>query len=86
MAEHTADYCRKRQRPEIFMPLPEKEVFDLIYEDLEYAITNLDWVSDEAGRFTQAAARHMKAKAALWLKRLGYDSGTSGRNREIRTF
>ncbi len=40
----------------------------MIYEDLEYAITNLDWVSDEAGRFTQAAARHMKAKAALWLK------------------
>ena len=54
--------------PRDFHAASEKEVFDLIYEDLEYAITNLDWVSDEAGRFTQAAARHMKAKAALWLK------------------
>ena len=54
--------------PRDFHAASEKEVFELIYEDLEYAITNLDWVSDEAGRFTQAAARHMKAKAALWLK------------------
>ena len=54
--------------PRDFHAASEQEVFDLIYKDLDYAITNLDWVSDEAGRFTQAAARHMKAKAALWIK------------------
>lgn len=51
-----------------YRPASQKEVFNLIYEDLEYAILNLDWVSSEAGRFNQAAARHIKAKAALWLK------------------
>lgn len=54
--------------PREFRPASQKEVFNLIYTDLEYAITNLNWVSAESGRFTQAAARHIKAKAALWLK------------------
>ncbi|MBZ4190170.1 RagB/SusD family nutrient uptake outer membrane protein [Niabella beijingensis] len=46
----------------------QKEVFDLLYDDLDYAIENLDWTSYQPGRFNQAAARHLKAKAALWLK------------------
>ena len=54
--------------PREFRAASQQEVFDLIYADLEYGITNLDWVSAESGRFTQAAARHIKAKAALWLK------------------
>lgn len=54
--------------PREFHAASEKEVFDLIYKDLDYAIHNLDWLSEETGRFTQAAARHIKAKAALWLK------------------
>lgn len=44
------------------------EIYDLLYSDLDYAIQNLNWVSNDAGRFNQAAARHIKAKAALWIK------------------
>lgn len=44
------------------------EVFGLLYNDLNYAIENLPWQSADPGRFNQAAARHMKAKAALWMK------------------
>ncbi|MFA6947177.1 MAG: RagB/SusD family nutrient uptake outer membrane protein, partial [Pedobacter sp.] len=51
-----------------YRPASEIDVFDQIYRDLNYAIANLDWTSPEAGRFTQAAARHIKAKAALWIK------------------
>lgn len=51
-----------------FRAATQKEVFELLYTDLEYAIENLDWTSLEPGRFNQAAARHMKAKAALWIK------------------
>lgn len=54
--------------PRNFGAAAQQEVFDLIYDDLDYAIANLDWISEEPGRFTQAAARHIKAKAALWLK------------------
>src|SRR5690606_15998960 len=44
------------------------EVFDLLYQDLNYAIVNLPWQSTETGRFNQATARHIKAMAALWIK------------------
>lgn len=54
--------------PKEFRAASEKEVFRLIYDDLDYAIERLDWVADEPGRFNRAAARHIKAKAALWLK------------------
>ncbi len=49
-------------------PATQTEVFDLLYKDLDYAIENLDWTTEEPGRFTQGAARHIKAKAALWIK------------------
>ena len=52
----------------IFYPASQKEVFDLIYDDLEYAIGVLPGVSYQEGRFNQAAARHLLAKAALWIK------------------
>lgn len=44
------------------------EVYALLYEDLEYAAANLPWKSYENGRFNQAVARHLLAKAALWKK------------------
>ncbi len=51
-----------------FYPASQREVFDLIYSDLNYAIKVLDWTSYQPGRFNQAAARHLLAKAALWIK------------------
>ncbi|KAA8485052.1 putative outer membrane starch-binding protein [Arcticibacter tournemirensis] len=54
--------------PREYYAASQKDVFDLIYSDLNYAIENLSWTSSEPGRFNQAAARHMKAKAAMWIK------------------
>lgn len=54
--------------PKTYRAASTVEVFDLLYEDTGYAIENLEWQSAEPGRFNQAAARHMKAKAALWIK------------------
>lgn len=51
-----------------FYPAAQSEVFDLIYKDLDYAVKVLDWESYQPGRFNQAAARHMLAQAALWIK------------------
>lgn len=51
-----------------FYPASQKEVFDLIYSDLRFSIGVLDWTSYQPGRFNQAAARHLLAKAALWIK------------------
>lgn len=52
----------------VFYPASQKEVFELIYSDLNYAADVLDWESYQPGRFNQAAARHLLAKAALWVK------------------
>jgi SusD family. len=54
--------------PREYRAASQADVFGLIYEDLDYATQNLDWASYEPGRFNQAAARHIKAKAALWVK------------------
>lgn len=43
-----------------------EEIFKLLREDLTYAIDNLDWTTNEPGRWTQASARHLKAKVAMW--------------------
>ena len=51
-----------------FYPASQSEVFDLIYSDLGMAIENLDWTSYQPGRWNQAAARHLLAKSALWIK------------------
>ncbi len=55
-------------KPKEYRAASQAEVFKLIYDDLDYAKDNLSWTSYEPGRFNQAAARHIKAKAALWLK------------------
>lgn len=44
----------------------KEEVFKLINDDLDFAISHLEWTTTEFGRFTQAAARHIKAKVAMW--------------------
>jgi len=54
--------------PKTYRAASTAEVFDLLYRDLDYAIENLDWQSEEPGRFNQATARHIKAMAALWIK------------------
>lgn len=51
-----------------FYPAAQSEVFELIYKDLEDAIEILDWKSYQTGRFNKAAAKHLLAKAALWIK------------------
>ena len=43
-----------------------EEIFALLNSDLDFAINNLDWTTNEPGRWTQAAARHLKAKVAMW--------------------
>lgn len=54
--------------PKTYRAASTAEVFELLYDDLDYAIENLPWQSADPGRFNQAAVRHMKAKAALWIK------------------
>ncbi len=51
-----------------YRPATQKEVFDLLYSDLNYAIENLTWTAHMTGRFNQAAARAILAKVALWKK------------------
>jgi len=52
--------------PRDYKAASRKEVFDLLYADLDYAIKNLAEKPEDIGRFTKAAARHLKAKVALW--------------------
>lgn len=54
--------------PKLYKAATSAEVFQLLYSDLSYAIVNLPWKSTQPGRFNQAAARHIKAKASLWIK------------------
>lgn len=44
----------------------EADVFALINSDLDFAIANLEWTTTEFGRWTQASARHLRAKTAVW--------------------
>ncbi|WP_142783403.1 RagB/SusD family nutrient uptake outer membrane protein [Changchengzhania lutea] len=44
----------------------EEEIFALLRSDLDFAIANLEWTTPEFGRFTQASARHIRAKVAMW--------------------
>ncbi|MFC4723210.1 RagB/SusD family nutrient uptake outer membrane protein [Geojedonia litorea] len=45
-----------------------EEIFALLNSDLNDAINDLDWTTSEIGRWTQASARHLKAKVAIWQK------------------
>ncbi|HLU92579.1 MAG TPA: RagB/SusD family nutrient uptake outer membrane protein [Membranihabitans sp.] len=44
----------------------EEEIFALINADLSFSSEHLDWVAAQPGRVTQATARHLKAKVAMW--------------------
>ena len=47
-----------------YRPAAQDSVYKLINSDLDYAITHLSWSTTQPGRFTQGAARHIKAKVA----------------------
>ncbi|HFA48472.1 MAG TPA: RagB/SusD family nutrient uptake outer membrane protein [Bacteroidetes bacterium] len=49
----------------VSQPNTKEEIFAAIAEDLDFAIENLPWTA-EPGRVTQALARHIRAKLALW--------------------
>jgi len=44
----------------------EEEIFTLLKSDLDFAIANLEMTTVEFGRWTQASARHLRAKVAVW--------------------
>lgn len=48
----------------VYSPADPADVYELINSDLDYAIENLSWTTNQPGRFTQGAARHIKAKVA----------------------
>lgn len=51
-----------------FKPADPEDVFNLMYADLDFAISNMTYTAANPGRYTQGAARHIKAKVALWRK------------------
>lgn len=44
----------------------EEEIFALLRSDLDFAIANLDYATPQFGRWAQGAARHLRAKVAMW--------------------
>lgn len=44
----------------------KEEIFALLKSDLDYSIANLDLTTNQYGRWTQSAARHLRAKVAMW--------------------
>ncbi|CAZ96585.1 RagB/SusD family nutrient uptake outer membrane protein [Zobellia galactanivorans] len=42
------------------------EIFALLRSDLDFAIENLDYFTEQFGRWNQGAARHLRAKVAMW--------------------
>ncbi len=44
----------------------EAEIFALLRSDLDFAIANLDYNPGQFGRWGQGAARHLRAKVAMW--------------------
>lgn len=51
-----------------FTPAKTEDVFKLIDEDLDDAITVLPWATTDIGRQTKAVAKHVRAQVALWEK------------------
>ncbi|MDF0707393.1 RagB/SusD family nutrient uptake outer membrane protein [Flagellimonas okinawensis] len=43
-----------------------EEIFSLLRSDLDFAIANLDYAPAQFGRWGQGAARHLRAKVAMW--------------------
>lgn len=44
----------------------KEEIFTLLKSDLDFAIDNLEYTTDQFGRITQGTARHIRAKVAMW--------------------
>ncbi|SMG09703.1 Starch-binding associating with outer membrane [Marivirga sericea] len=44
----------------------EEEIFALLKADLDFSINNLEYQTSEFGRWTKGAARHLRAKVAMW--------------------
>ncbi|MFA9391164.1 MAG: RagB/SusD family nutrient uptake outer membrane protein [Prolixibacteraceae bacterium] len=44
----------------------KEEIFTLLKSDLDFAIEHLEYTTPQFGRFTQGAARHIRAKVAMW--------------------
>lgn len=44
----------------------KEEIFALLKSDLDFAIENLEYTTPQFGRFTKGAARHIRAKVAMW--------------------
>ena len=44
----------------------EEEIFALLRSDLDFAIEHLDYNPEQFGRWGQGAARHIRAKVAMW--------------------
>lgn len=44
----------------------EEEIFSLLTADLDFAIANLEYDTEQFGRWGQGAARHLRAKVAMW--------------------
>jgi starch-binding outer membrane protein, SusD/RagB family len=51
-----------------YNPANPDDVYALMYSDLDFAISKLGYAAANPGRFTQGAARHIKAQVALWKK------------------
>lgn len=49
-----------------YSPAVPDSVYKLINADLDYSIEHLSWTAKQPGRFTQGAARHIKALVAAW--------------------
>ena len=52
--------------PREYMPAEQGAVATQMKADLDYAINNLSWSTTQSGRFTQGAARHIKALVDMW--------------------
>ncbi len=48
----------------VYNPANPEDVYQLINDDLDYAIANLDWDTNQPGRYTKGIVRHIKAKVA----------------------
>ncbi|MEI6555155.1 MAG: RagB/SusD family nutrient uptake outer membrane protein [Paludibacter sp.] len=61
-----------------YSPAVPDSVFKLINSDLDYAIAHLSWTTTQPGRFSQGAARHIKAKVAAWEASYKYNGSYIG--------
>lgn len=44
----------------------KEEIFSLLKSDLDFAIEHLNYTPEQFGRWSEGAARHVRAKVALW--------------------